>query len=89
MTITAQDIKEFNAYLRNCTDAQVQGVYEKERTAGRDVYAELAAEAANSRDIDLACFTPHPTDGESCKRFAGHDDSHSTAAYLEDPEGLH
>jgi hypothetical protein len=42
MTITASDIREFNAYLRNCTDAQVLGVYEKERQAGRDEYVALA-----------------------------------------------
>lgn len=45
--MTAQDIREFNAYLKNCTDSQVIGVLEKERAAGRDNYAALAeAEAA-------------------------------------------
>jgi hypothetical protein len=42
MAITAADIREFAAYLRNCTDAQVRGVYEKEKAAGRDEYVALA-----------------------------------------------
>ena len=40
--MTGQDIREFNGYLRNCTNQQVIGVYEKELAAGRDDYAELA-----------------------------------------------
>lgn len=35
-TISAQDIREFSGYLRQCTDAQVRGVYQKEKAAGRD-----------------------------------------------------
>lgn len=51
MRITAQDIKEFEEYLRQCTDAQVQGVYEKERAAKRRKYTELALLEANRRGI--------------------------------------
>ena len=52
-TTTARDIREFRAYLYNCTAAQVQAVYEKERAAGREVYAELARQEAERRGIDL------------------------------------
>lgn len=51
--VTATDIREFNSYLQTCTDAQVAGVYEKERLAGRDDYAALAEVAASTRGIDL------------------------------------
>lgn len=37
-----QDKSEFKQYLHNCTDRQVYGVLEKERSAGREDYAELA-----------------------------------------------
>lgn len=48
--ISAKDIREFTAYLRNCTDQQVRGVYEKEKKAGRDEYVALAeAEAETAR----------------------------------------
>lgn len=53
MAITAKDIREFAAYLKNCTDAQVQGVYDKESAAGRDEYAELAVMEALLRGITL------------------------------------
>ena len=51
--LSAQDIREFSAYLRNCTDRQVAGVYEKESEAGREAYAELAKLEADRRGIDL------------------------------------
>jgi hypothetical protein len=34
--------REFEAYLRACTDEQVQGVLEKERAAKRQNYVRLA-----------------------------------------------
>ena len=40
--MTAQDIREFNAYLRACTDRQLQGVLEKETGGRRETYAALA-----------------------------------------------
>lgn len=52
-TISARSIHEFNQYLRNCTDAQVCGVYEKEKQAGRDAYAELAAQEAQRRGYPI------------------------------------
>jgi hypothetical protein len=51
--VNAQDIREFTLYLRGCTNAQVQGVYEKERDAGRDDYAELVIIEADRRGIVL------------------------------------
>jgi hypothetical protein len=50
--LSAQDIREFTAYLRNCTDRQVLGVLEKERSAGRDDYAALAEAEAARRGLD-------------------------------------
>lgn len=40
--MTNKDKEEFNQYLANCTDNQVFGVYQKEKGAGREDYAELA-----------------------------------------------
>jgi hypothetical protein len=51
--MTAQDMKEFRSYLKVCTDAQVQGVYDKETEAGREDYAELAVAEAEMRQLDL------------------------------------
>lgn len=53
MSLTARDIREFNGYLKGCTNAQVQGVYDKESQAGRDDYAELAIAEADRRGIVL------------------------------------
>jgi len=50
---TAQDIREFRGFLRNASDSQVQGIYEKEKGAGRDEYAELAVAEADRRGISL------------------------------------
>lgn len=49
--MTADDIREFSGYLRNCTDAQVRGVYEKEKKAGRDVYVALTEIEAERRGL--------------------------------------
>lgn len=51
--INAKDIKDFAAYLRQCTDNQVKGVYEKEKEANRDEYAALAILEAIKRGINL------------------------------------
>lgn len=51
--MNAQDMREFRAYLKQCTDNQVRGVYEKERDAGRDDYAELALAEAEARGISV------------------------------------
>ena len=50
---SAQDIREFRAFLRQATDRQIQGIYDKEARAGRDDYAELAIAEAERRGIDL------------------------------------
>lgn len=51
--MTPRDRKEFKGYLHNCTDSQVQGVYDKEMAADRDEYAELAIDEADRRGIEL------------------------------------
>ena len=53
--MTAKDIREFMAYLAQCTDRQVRGVYEKETSRGGDgeEYAELARIEASNRGIGL------------------------------------
>jgi len=51
--ISARDIREFRGFLRNATDRQVQGIYDKEARAGRDEYAELAVAEAERRGIYL------------------------------------
>ena len=51
-TLKIKDI-EFKEYLRHCTNDQVQGVYEKERKAGRMEYAELAKYEGHRRNIHI------------------------------------
>jgi hypothetical protein len=51
--VTEQDKTEFRGYLRNCTDEQVRGVYQKERDAGRRTYAQLAVEEGLRRGFDV------------------------------------
>ena len=53
---TKKDKLEFIEYLHACTNFQVYGVYEKERDAGRDDYAELAADEAIRRGLVLNEF---------------------------------
>lgn len=48
-----QDRSEFNAFLRACTDDQVRGVWQKEKTAGRTDYQRLAEGEAKRRKIEL------------------------------------
>lgn len=47
------DRDDFVQYLKACTDNQVRGVFEKEKAAGRDDYAELAKHEAELRGISL------------------------------------
>ena len=44
---------DFERYLRQCTDAQVRGVFEKEEAAGRLTEAWAALLEARSRGIEL------------------------------------
>lgn len=55
MSLTADDIRDFNRYLKQCTNAQVQGVFEHEKQRGGDgdQYAELARAEAEHRGIEL------------------------------------
>ena len=48
-TLSADDAEDFSGYLRNCSDQQVQGVYDKEKSAGREAYAQLAVVEAQRR----------------------------------------
>jgi hypothetical protein len=49
--ITQADKKDFAQYVRQCTDAQVIGVLEKERAAKRRTYAQVAKEEAIRRGL--------------------------------------
>lgn len=40
--MNTDDKKDFKGFLRLCTDQQVLNVYQKEREANREDYAELA-----------------------------------------------
>lgn len=51
--MTKRDRDEFTQYLRQCTDNQVRGVYEKEQAANRTDYAMLAEIEAAKRGIEL------------------------------------
>lgn len=51
--MTKRDRSEFIGYLRQCTDRQVQGVWEKERQARRRAYQSLAELEAARRGITL------------------------------------
>jgi hypothetical protein len=51
--MTEKDREEFVAYLRACSDRQVQGVFDKEAAAGRAEYAQLARDEAERRGITL------------------------------------
>ena len=62
---SAKDLREFRGFLRNATDRQVQGIYDKESRAGRDDYAELAVEEAERRGIELDNGRHHSTKKKS------------------------
>ena len=47
--MNAKDMREFRSYLRQCANAQVCGVCEKEPQAGRDEFAELGLPEAEQQ----------------------------------------
>lgn len=51
--LTADEIEDFNLYLRQCTDAQVLGVleHEQDRGIGGKPYAALAKHEAHNRGL--------------------------------------
>jgi hypothetical protein len=51
--MTQRDRIEFRQYLRQCTDRQVLGVFQKEKDAGRTEYAMLAAVEIERRGLTL------------------------------------
>ena len=61
---SARDIREFRGFLQQATDRQVQGIYDKEKSAGRDEYAELAVAEAERRGL----FLEQSDDDHSTKR---------------------
>lgn len=62
---SAKDLREFRGFLRNATNPQVQGIYDKEKRAGRDEYADLAIEEAERRGIELDSGRHHSTKKKS------------------------
>lgn len=50
--MTSQDRREFEMYLKRCTDSQVLGVLATEREARRWDYADLAKTEARVRRLD-------------------------------------
>lgn len=50
---TAKDLREFREFLRNATDRQLQGIYDKEYAAGRDEYVVLTEAEAERRSVQL------------------------------------
>jgi len=52
--ISKSDRADFAAYLRQCSDTQVQGVFEKEKRARRQVCVNLARAEAARRGIILS-----------------------------------
>lgn len=51
--MTSKNRDDWKAYLRQCTDAQVRGCYEKERAANRRAFAQLCMDEAARRGIVL------------------------------------
>ena len=52
--MTLKDRDEFIQYLRQCSDRQVRGVFDKEHRANRTDYAELAHLEMGRRNIEQA-----------------------------------
>ncbi len=82
--ISARDIREFRGFLRNASDRQVQGIYDKEKSAGRDEYAELAVAEADRRGIfleqeDHARKKAHVCRTAACKKSHAHATKKSSA----------
>lgn len=50
---TQREREEFRDYCRSVTDRQLVAVYEKERAANRRVYAQIAKDEAERRQISV------------------------------------
>ena len=46
-----REVREFRAYLAECTDGQVKNAYERELAAGRSECADLALEEGRKRGL--------------------------------------
>lgn len=51
--MTRKERSDFLSYLHNCTDAQVQGVWEKEHRGGRRTEQRLAEAEAKRRGFSI------------------------------------
>lgn len=49
--MTNSDKEDFRQYCRQCTDAQLRSVYEKERNAKRTAYANIARSVLAERGL--------------------------------------
>jgi hypothetical protein len=65
MKTARREASEFRAYLRACTDRQVQGVYDREKDAGRTKFATMAREEAASRGFSVIKHIPFAPCGKS------------------------
>lgn len=55
---TQHERDQFRAYLTACTDAQVQGVLDKETAAGRTAFANMARDEQGRRERDPSARRP-------------------------------
>jgi len=60
-----REVREFRAYLAECTDGQVKNAYERELAAGRSECADLALEEGRKRGLAFV----HGFEGETPADF--------------------
>ena len=60
-----REVREFRAYLVECTDGQVKNAYERELAAGRSECADLALEEGRKRGLAFV----HGFEGETQAEF--------------------
>jgi hypothetical protein len=49
--VSKSDLEDFRGFCRNATDAQLWNIYEKERSAGRRAYANVAKQELEQRGL--------------------------------------
>lgn len=52
--ITSKDAAEFRAFCHNATPSQLRNIFDKEKSAGREGYAQIARDVAAARGVDLS-----------------------------------
>lgn len=55
--MTKRDADEFRAFCLSATDRQLQGIYEKEKLAGRTGYVQIALTVAHERAVSIHRLT--------------------------------